>query len=401
MNQPICETAKRLADAKKIVVKIGSSLITEKGRIAPKKLKRFVDFSCRLIKDGKQVILVSSGAIASATDWGLARDGKKPKPRIKPLAKPIAGKVSDLITRQALASIGQVSLMEIYRNAFIKKGFVVGQILFSKYSIQDRKAYLNARNTIAKLLSMGAVPIINENDPLATDEIRLGDNDVLGAYTCGLVEADLYLIFSDVDGFYLMDEQGKKLQRLDIVEKITPKITRSALGSSSLEGTGGMTTKMQAVKLNYQLSIATFLTSGRSKNLFKDVFELGKGTLFLPPQLAHGKKITGKKRWLSAQSSAKGIVYVDLGAGSALQSNKSLLAKGIVKVEGHFQTGDIVDIVKLEGRTKTVVAKGLAQFDYREVALLMGRDSKDFEKILGYKTHQEVVHRDNLVLILN
>lgn len=393
MNRPVCETAKRLARANKIVVKIGSSLITEKGRIAPKKLKRFVDFSCRLLKEGKQVILVSSGAIASATHWGLERDKKK--------TKPLVAKVSDLITRQALASIGQVSLMEIYRGAFAKRGFVVGQILFSKYSIQDRKAYLNARNTITKLLSMGAVPIINENDPLATDEIRLGDNDVLGAYTCGLVEADLYLIFSDVDGFYLMDPDPKKSKRLDVVEKITPKITQSALGSSSPEGTGGMTTKMQAIKLNYQLSIATFLTSGRSKNLFKNVFELGEGTLFLPPQSAHGKKITGKKRWLSAQSSAKGTIYVDLGASDALKLNKSLLAKGIVKVKGHFHTGDIVDIVELDKKSKTIVAKGLTQFDYKEITQLVGRDSKDFEKILGYKTHQEIVHRDNMVLVLN
>lgn len=373
-------------NSKRIVLKIGSSLLTQDGNISPKKINHFVHFVTLLMQEGREVIIVSSGAIASAKSCLLSRDEKDN--HLSTCLK----KNGDVVTRQALASIGQVSLMEVYRKAFAKKNIMTGQILFSKYSIQHKKAYLNARNTITRLLSMGVVPIINENDPLAVDEIRFGDNDVLGALVCGFMEADLYVILSNVDGFYL---DGK---RIDFVQNITKDIQRHALGAQDEDGTGGMLTKLNAVKLNYRWGIPTFLTKGSQKNLYQNVFENFNGTIFFPPngKKSENKKISTKKRWILAQSTVRGKLFIDKSAEKSLYAHLDLLAKGIVNVKGRFHTGDVVDIVSLEGKK---LGQGLTHFENSELVQILGHSPEEFEKILGCKTHKEVIHRTNLVLM--
>ena len=250
--------------ARVIVIKLGSSLVAKNGKINKQSIERFVDFTEALWRSGRKILLVSSGAVASA-DHPIMWEKKR-----------------DQVTKHALASIGQVSLMEMYRKAFGRHGRYVGQILFSRHSIESRSGYLNARQTILQLLEMEVVPIINENDPLATDEIRLGENDILGALTAGLSSADLYIIFSDVDGFYLgLKEKEKRPRKLRLVTHVTESLKKEAYGKGSRHATGGMITKLEAIELGEKFNIPTLIASGNAPSLYESVFEKLEGTLFI------------------------------------------------------------------------------------------------------------------------
>ena len=364
-----------IKNARVIVIKLGSSLITKNGKINKENIERFVSLIERLWSDGYRVLLVSSGAIACAN----YPSNKKP----------------DQITKHALASIGQVSLMNIYRKAFEKYGRRIGQILFSRDSIEKRSSYLNARQTIIQLLDMGVIPIINENDPLATNEIKFGENDILGALISGLLNADLYIIFSDVDGFY-KNWNGENSQRLRIVNKVTKSLKKEALGKGSDNAVGGMITKLRAIELVEKFNIPTLLTSGNVSSLYENVFENHKGTLFITDKLKNSQvKIKSKKRWLLSYKETIGKIVIDEGAVKAMKLNKSLLAKGIKNHEGHFKNGDILDIVDNQSN---IVARGITRFSSDELNKIRGHSSDEFENILGHSVSQEVIHRSDLVL---
>ena len=360
----------KLNESKRIVVKVGSSiLVNQQGKIAKSSIENLIDLIITLRNQRKQIVLVSSGAVAAA-DFNFKAN------------------LISLPLKQALASIGQVKLMEYYQKAFAKQEVVVGQILFSKHSIKDRIAYLNARNTLRELLKLKALPIINENDSLATDEFKFGDNDVLGALTCGLVEADLYLILSNVAGFY-DDFQGQS-GILPLIKKIDESIYEKANFRKSEYGTGGMQSKLKACELARQWGIPVFLTSGKVKNLYDNIFKEQNGTLFYNENY---KKISSKKKWLWSNYDAKGDIFIDQGAKNALKGNKSLLASGVIEAKGNFQAGDFCNIV----HQGDLLARGMVNFSLFELTKIKGSHSTKIAQILGYPAHSEVVHKDNLI----
>ena len=344
-------------------------MVDRQGKIAKSNLKNVANFITTLRKKKKEIILVSSGAVAAA-DVSFKTD-------IVPLA-----------LKQALASIGQVKLMEHYQKTFAKEKIIVGQILFSKYSIKNRIAYLNARNTLRELMKLKALPIINENDSLATDEFKFGDNDVLGALTCGLIEADLYLILSNVPGFY--DDHRNGFEIIPLIKKIDQSIYQKATFRKSKYGTGGMQSKLKACELAKEWGIPVFLTSGKVKNLYENIFEKKNGTLFYNENY---KKISSKKKWLWSNYDAKGDIFVDQGAKNAVKNNKSLLPSGVVDAKGDFKAGDFCNIVN-EGE---ILARGMVNLSLFELNRVKGQHSKKIEEILGYPAHREVVHKDNLI----
>ncbi len=360
----------QLIKSKRVVIKVGSSLLVNpKGQISKKEMNSIVNLIVTMRKQKKEVILVSSGAVAAANF--------KKKKNI------------NLELKQALASIGQVALMEYYRKSFLRKEIIIGQILFSKHSIKDRVAYLNARSTLRELLKLKALPIINENDSLATDEFKFGDNDVLGALTCGLVDADLYLILSNVNGFY-DNHASENPAVIPLIENIDEGIYAKASVKVSALGTGGMFSKLKACGLTKEWGIPSFLTSGKSKNLYKNIFVKNQGTLFYSPEY---KKVSSKKKWLWSNYDAQGDIFIDDGAKTALENNKSLLASGVIKVEGDFKVGDFCNLIN----HKKKLARGMVNFSFQELTKIKGKHSKEIEKILGYSSPQEVIHRDNLI----
>lgn len=299
----------------RIVIKLGSSLLTQKNKISISNIKKYANLINQLYKEKKEVILVTSGAVASAN---LS-----------------VGKAVSLPMKQALASIGQVRLMEIYKQVFQSHSIPVAQILLSEHSLNNRISYLNARNTIHTLLENKVLPIINENDPLATAELTFGDNDVLGAIVTGLIGADIYIVFSNVDGFYL-NYRKKNQMRLSIIEKIDSSIEAEASGPSRM-GTGGMETKLKAAKIASQFGIPTLILSGKGKALYEDIFYKESGTFFVPSN----KQINHRKKWIVSGINLPGKIVIDPGAEEAiLMRHSSLLPRGIFKIMGNFHVGD-------------------------------------------------------------
>lgn len=289
-----------------------------------------------------------------------------------------------------MASIGQVNLISLYRKKFHKKNIQTGQILLSEYSLKHRESYLKARTTINKLLDLNAVPIINENDPLATEELQFGDNDVLGALVSGLIDADLYMILSDTDGFYLGYNTSNPVF-LPEIKTITKKIREEAGNSKGSVGTGGMVTKLKAAALAQSFAIPTFLTSGKPKNLMEYIFTYRKGTVFLPGS----KQMKRRKKWIASGMNLKGRITVDEGAVSALNKRKSLLPSGMISCEGDFRIGDLVGIFNEKDE---LIAKGLCHYDSRDVKKLKGVKTSEIKTILGQESYHEIIHANNLVL---
>ena len=365
-----------LSKSKRIVLKIGSSLLVRPSLgINREYLDNLAHHVALLKEEGRELLLVSSGAIAA----GMERLNLKEKP----------SSISEL---QATAAVGQGFLMHLYEEAFERKNIKVAQVLLTHEDFRDRKRYLNARSTLLTLLSFGVVPIINENDSVAIEEIRLGDNDTLAALTASLVDAELLVIFTDVEGFFVEGPEGKKL--LSLVKGDFRDLEAFAHGPGSKVGTGGMLTKLKAAKLASRAGIPTLIVKGSDPEVLKKVLQGESfGTLFLPER----SKLTGKKRWIGLNIKPKGTIIVDQGAKEAiLKRGKSLLPSGIKEVIGEFQRGDTVRLKDEEGHD---FAQGLTNYSSGEIREIKGLKTYQIEEVLGYKYSDEVIHRDNLVLL--
>ncbi|WP_296675920.1 glutamate 5-kinase [Novosphingobium sp.] len=368
-----------LADAAacpRLVVKVGSSLLVGAEGVRRGWLQGLVAEIAAARARGQQVIVVSSGAIAlGAARLGLERGGR--------------GSLADA---QAAAAVGQIALSGLWAELLCAHGLTAAQLLLTLEDLEDRRRYLNATATLTRLLDAGAVPVINENDSVATQEIRFGDNDRLAARVAQAAQASAVLLLSDVDGLYDRNPADPAAVLLGEIKGVTAEVHAMASGStSSGMGSGGMTSKLQAAEIAERAGIALAIASGLHDAPIARTAEQGIGTLFLPR-----RKDAGRKAWLGGRLRLKGALVVDAGAARALAKGSSLLAAGVMRVEGDFGRGDAVAVRSDDGAT---LAHGLAEYDALECARLMGRQSADHAAILGYAPRSAVVHRDQMVLL--
>ncbi len=372
------ESRRILKSAQRIVVKVGSSTLTRDGALRPRKFTDLARQLSELVEAGKQVVLVSSGAIAA----GVHRLGWAQRPRSIP-------------AMQAAAAVGQIGLIEMYQRRFDRLGIPVAQVLLTRHGLEDRERFLNARHTLQELLRMGVIPIVNENDTVATEEIRFGDNDNLSAQVVNLIGADLLVILTDVDGMHeRRPEPGKPRPPLiDVIEEITPEIEAAALDSSSALGRGGMITKLEAARAAAHSGAATVLCNGGPRDVLTRLAGGEQvGTLVLP-----GTRLASKKHWLAYTSRTRGELVVDAGAVGALtRRGRSLLPAGVVEVCGRFGIGDPVSCLGPDGAE---VARGLCAYASDAVDRIKGRSTGEIVETLGYSNGDEVIHRDDLVLL--
>ncbi|OGP22266.1 MAG: glutamate 5-kinase [Deltaproteobacteria bacterium GWA2_55_10] len=369
---------KLIKKARRIVIKVGSAVVA-----APPVEGR--DIFERLgaeIKDlkgsGREAAIVSSGAIA----LGIRRLGLKERPATIP-------------ERQAAAAVGQGQLMALYDSAFSKVGEKAAQVLLTHDDLGSRKRFLNARNTLTALFRLGIVPVINENDTVAVEEIKFGDNDALSALTTNLVEADLLLILSDIDGLYDKDPKAHKdAQKLAIVEDVDELKIDAITDSTNSLGTGGIKSKCEAARRAAHFGTATVIANGNSPGVISRILSgEPEGTLFLPKE----DRLTSKKHWIAFSARPSGRVFVDDGAKEALLTKgKSLLPSGIKDVDGTFEAGEVVHCVDLKGME---FARGVANYSSSELGRIKGLKTAELVKVLGYKVYDEVIHRDNLVVL--
>ncbi len=365
----------------RVVIKLGTNVLTGGTRqLNTARMADLVEQVARLHQQGHEVILVSSGAIAAGrSKLGLDRDRK------------------DIPFRQVLAAVGQTCLMQTYEQLFARHGMVVAQALLTKQDLSDRAGYLNARNTLLSLLYLRVVPIINENDVVAIDEIKeakFGDNDSLSAMVANLVDADLLILLSDVAGLFTSDPHADPQARLlTRVEKIDSRIEEMAGGPGSIRGTGGMATKIQAAKVATKSGVTVAIADGTLPNvLVRLVDRESIGTLFLPA----ATKLESRKRWMVSRLASKGKIVVDEGAAAALRGRGSLLPAGIRSVEKEFHRGDLIDIVDTRGSR---IACGISNYGSEEIETIKGAHSDEIMPRLGFEYGTEVVHRNNLVLL--
>lgn len=368
----------QIKNTKKSVIKIGSALLTNDGAGLDREiLNNWVAQIAQQAKNGQQIVLVSSGAIAE----GMQRLSLNQRPE-------------RLFELQAVAAVGQMGLVQAWESAFSHYGIHTAQILLTHEDLSNRTRYLNARSTILQLLDLGIIPIVNENDTVVTDEIRFGDNDTLGALVSNLVEADLLLILTDQQGMYESDPRANpQAQLLEEVTVNDERLDSMAGNSKGKLGRGGMATKLSAARLAARSGCATVIASGKVNDIINNVFAgLTIGTLLKPDRLP----LVARKQWLAAHMRAKGSITLDNGAINKLkQGGCSLLAIGIVAVSGDFSRGDLVLCVNSSGHE---IARGLCNYHIDEVKKIMRQPSKNIQKILGYCDEPEVIHRDNLVL---
>jgi glutamate 5-kinase len=368
-----------LKRAKRIVVKIGSSLVASQGiGLRPERIERLAGEIAAIKADGREVLLVSSGAIVS----GLQKLGLTARPKSLPV-------------KQAAAAVGQSRLMWAYEKAFEPLQQRVAQVLLTHQDLADRRRFLNARHTLTTLIDFEVIPIINENDTVAVDEIRFGDNDSLAAQVAHLVDADLLVILSDVDGLFSEDpRRNTSATLIPLVTEITKDVERRAGVSGSFEGTGGMATKIQAAKKVAEYGVPTLILNGEKPGLLRTTLRGGPGgTFFLP----RDRRLTNRKHWIAFTLRAKGQITVDEGAEEALlRRGKSLLASGILSVAGDFGQGDAVTCLTRHGKE---FAKGLVNFSAETLSQIKGLKTADIQKTLGRQEYGEVIHRDNLVLL--
>lgn len=362
---------------KRVVLKIGSSLLLNERAQISRKFLRDIAGQVKKMKERKiEAIIVSSGAIAC----GMKILGIKKKPK-------------EIQKKQAIASCGQVYLMELYRKAFEKEGLKIGQILMTHEDIKDRKRCFNLTNTLNVLLSMGIIPIVNENDSISFEEIRFGDNDNLSALIAQITDADLLILLSDVEGLY--DRDPKRYGNANIikaVQRIDREIENIAEGTRSERSIGGMKSKIEAAKKAVYFGIPTRIVKGDEKDVILRLLD-GEdiGTLFLP------QKRLSRKEWLLAFAfKSKGSIIIDVGAKKAIIfEGKSLLPSGIRQVKGEFLRGDCVEIEDEEGK---LLARGITNYSSKEIEMIKGFKSIDIEKKLGYKYTDEIIHRNNMVV---
>ena len=367
-----------LSQARLLVVKVGSSLVTAEGRgIDQQALAQWAAQIAQLNKRGVQVIFVSSGAIAE----GIKRLGWPRRPKA-------------LNELQAAAAVGQMGIAQAYENAFAPHNINTAQILLTHEDLSNRTRYLNARSTLRTLLAHGIVPIINENDTVTTDEIKLGDNDTLGALVTNLVEADALVILTDQQGLY--DSDPRKNPQARLINRIAaehPDLESMAGGVGSSVGTGGMYTKVTAAKRAALSGAATVVASGREPDVLVRLIQGDAvGTLFT----SEHSRINARKQWLLGQVQLSGRVVVDEGAARAVaEQHASLLPVGCVRAEGHFYRGELVAVVDSGGKE---IARGLANYNSSETAKILRTPSAQIERKLGYVMEDELIHRDNMAL---
>ncbi|HEU4604050.1 MAG TPA: glutamate 5-kinase [Steroidobacteraceae bacterium] len=368
--------AKPLLEARRVVIKVGSALLVESatGRLNRTWLETLASDISRLRRRGQEVLLVSSGAIA------LGR---------RHLGLP-TGKLK-LDESQAAAAVGQISLAHAWKEVLEQYGLGVAQILLTFGDTEERRRYLNARNTLGTLLRLGAIPVINENDTVATAEIRYGDNDRLAARVAQMISADCLLLLSDVDGLYTADPtRDQTAEFIPEVRSITPDIERMAGGVSSDVGSGGMATKIAAARIAVNAGCHMCVSLGRELHPVKRIEDGARCTWFYPS----ATPATVRKQWIAGTLKPAGELTVDGGAATALRAGKSLLPAGVTAVQGEFQRGDAVVIRDSEGQE---LARGLAAYSSTDAERLKGRQSAEIESILGYRGRDELVHRDDLV----
>lgn len=369
-----------LSKVKKIVVKIGTGVLTTNdGYLDKEQIKGLAEQVVELKKMGYDVVVVSSGAIGSG--MGELGIGKRP---------------STLPELQAVAAIGQSKLISMYDACFKLHGYHAAQILLTREDFEDRQRYLNTCNTIHTLFQLNAIPVVNENDTISVDEIKFGDNDALSAMVTNLLNAELLIILSSVDGLYDRCPTAKsKAKVISMVEDVSDEVRQLAFNSKTQRGVGGMQTKLEAVSIVVKAGEAVIIANGRTDKVLKKIVQCENiGTLFLPKK----EKLANRKRWIGFTIKPKGKVYVDDGAMSALTGKgKSLLATGIVSVEGAFDKGDIVSICKKGDGV--MFAKGLTNYSSEEIERIKGCSTSSIAKVLGYKLYDEVIHRDNMVIL--
>jgi len=364
--------AQALTAARRVVVKIGSALLVQGGRLRGAWLAALAQDVAALRGQGADVVIVSSGAIA--------------------LGRGVAGLSGALALEQsqAAAAIGQIRLARAYEEVLAPHGITTGQVLLTLDDTQDRRRYLNSRSTLGTLLALGAVPIVNENDTIATDEIRYGDNDRLAASVAVTVGADLLVLLSDVDGLYTANPQtDADARHLARVDRITPEIEAMAGAPVSGLSRGGMQTKVMAAKTAVSGGCAMLIADGRAAHPLAGLREGARATLFA----AQGDPRSARKRWIAAMK-PRGVVHVDAGAVRALGQGKSLLPAGVVRIEGRFGRGDPVTIAGPDG----TLGQGLAGYASDEARAIAGRHSREVEAVLNYPGRVALIHRDEMAL---
>jgi glutamate 5-kinase len=366
-----------LADCRRIVVKVGTSTLTHaNGQLNLGRIERIVRELADLNNQELEVILVSSGAIGI----GATRMGIKKVPRTMP-------------QKQALAAIGQGALLHIYEKIFAEYGQTVAQVLLTREDMDDRLRYLNATSALLALLNMRVIPIINENDTVAVEEIKFGDNDTLSAMVSALIDADLLLILSDVDGLYDSDPHlHQEARLLDQVEEIADWMEENSNSRGSSFSSGGMLTKLRAARICMSSGVPMVIANGVIDDVIRQVVKGEEvGTLFVPRE----EKLHARKKWIAFASLSQGKITVDAGAETALvKKGKSLLPSGIIQVEGDFERGAVVAV--LEADSQRQIARGMVNYSSQELRLIAGRRSTDIVKLLGDKDYDEVIHRNNL-----
>ena len=369
-----------LKQATRIVVKIGSSLVSSReAGLEPDRIDRLAEDLAALRAAGRDVLVVSSGAIVS----GIKKLSLKEYPKSLPV-------------KQAAAAVGQSRLMWAYEKSFERLGIKVAQILLTHHDLADRRRFLNARHTLAALIEFQVIPIINENDTVAVDEIRVGDNDTLAAEVAHLVDADLLVILSDIDGLFTEDpRKNPSAELIPLIAEITDDIEQRAGISTTFGSTGGMATKVRAAKNVGEYGVATLIVNGQTKGLLPHIL-LGHnpgGSLFL----AKARRMNSRKHWIGYTLRARGAISLDQGAVDALtKRGKSLLASGIVTVAGSFEAGDPISCLDPDGKE---FAKGLVNCSSDTLMKIKGLKTAEIQARLGPQEYEEVIHRDNLVIL--
>ena len=362
---------------KKIVIKIGSSiLVDEEGKAKIKWLQEFGKDIKNLINKKKQIVIVSSGAIAMGCEYlKIKKNGLK------------------VDKSQAIASIGQIELMNLYKKTFEENKIKISQILLTLDDTEQRRRSLNARRTIENLLAMNIVPVVNENDTTATTEIKYGDNDRLAARVSQIIGADCLILLSDVNGLYTDNpKKNKKTKLIETVKKIDENIIKYATKAENLYGSGGMKTKIDAAKICQLSGCYMAIANGNDKNPIKKILENKKCTWFLPKI----SKLDARKQWIIGSVAPKGEVIIDQGAIKAIKNGKSLLPAGVKKIKGSFEKGDHI-LVKDQNDNEC--ARGLTSFSSMEIEKIKGSHSSKIKNILGYSSRDEIIHKDDLVKV--
>jgi len=365
----------RVKNARRIVVKIGTSILTTReGLFSRRHLALFCRDVQELVQQGKEVVLVSSGAIGLG--MGVAKMKRRPK------------RMAQL---QACAAIGQGKLMHAYESFFSKSGMHTAQLLLTRDGLEMRSRFLRASQTLHELLRLRVIPIVNENDTVSTEEIAFGDNDILSVYAAHLVKADLLVILSDVDGFFLKD--GSRIRQVNSRKQISSELTKHIADRRKERTVGGMRAKLRAASQSMAMGIPLLMVNGHRRGVLKRALKGDDlGTLFLPEK----SRKSSREMWISFTASRQGTIVVDSGAYEALSTKKrSLLPKGILRVRGSFEKGQVVELETAEGR---VFGRGVARYAGREITQLTGKRTDEIESILGYKSYDEVIHRNDMVL---